>query len=393
MESRERFIIDHSGDDLSFSELCRRHGISRKTGYKWLARHRAQGLAGLCDLSRRPHTSPTHSLPEVEASVLSVRREHPVWGGRKIRRVLQNEGFDAGLLPAASTITNILRRHGLLGGGTRNGSLDVKRFEREEANDLWQMDFKGWIQTGKSRCYPLTVLDDHSRYNLILKACSSEKDAQVRPHLIEAFERYGLPRQILCDHGNPWGRRRLDLEDLQVGITKMQLWLTRLGVELIHGRVCHPQTQGKEERFHRTLKAEVLDRESFWRDLKHCQGAFDHWQKIYNEKRPHDSLDGETPSNRYRLSKRSYPGSLPEAESFYLEQDVIKKVKSKGEITFKNHFFYIGNAYVGSPVALRPRAADVWEVFYCWKSIGEINLKETHKQKGRYHSIRTHKKV
>jgi hypothetical protein len=131
-----------------------------------------------------------------------------------------------------------------------------------------------------------------------------------------------------------------------VGITKVQLWLTRLGVELIHGRVCHPQAQGKEERFHRTLKAEVLNRESFWRDLKYCQGAFDHWQKIYNEKRPHDSLDGETPSSRYRLSKRSYPGSLPEAESFY-----------------------------------------------CWKSIGEINLKEIHKQKGRYHSIRTHSKV
>jgi len=394
MESREQFVLDHERGNLSMSELCHRHGVSRKTGYKWLGRYREKGTAGLCNFSRRPQTSPHQSLPEIEGAVVQVRHEHPVWGGRKIRRVLVNEGYEESVLPAPSTITNILRRHGLLGSGTRNGAPEMKRFEREEPNDLWQMDFKGWIGTDKGgRCYPLTALDDHSRYNLILKSCSSEKDTEVRPHLIDAFRRFGLPRQILCDHGNPWGRRRVDLLDLQVGITKMQLWLTRLGVELIHGRVCHPQTQGKEERFHRTLKAEVLDRESLWRDLDHCQNAFDQWQKIYNEKRPHDSLDEETPSSRYRLSQRSYPESLPEPESFYLKEDTIRKVKSKGEITFKNHFFYIGNAYVGSPVALRPRAADVWDIYYCWKLLGTINLKEINEKKGRYHSIRAHEKV
>lgn len=394
MESRERFIIDWGRADLSFSELCRRHGISRKTGYKWLSRYEEKGIAGLSNQSRRPHVSPYRSPPEIEEAVVNIREEHPVWGGRKIRRVLANEGWKAEQLPAASTITNILRRHDLLGPGTRGGSPDMQRFERSEPNDLWQMDFKGWIHIDHGRrCYPLTVLDDHSRYNLILKACSSEKDSQVRPHLIAAFERFGLPRQILCDHGNPWGRYRGNLLDLQTGITRMQLWLTRLGVELIHGRVCHPQTQGKEERFHRSLKAEVLDRESLWRDLDHCQSAFDHWQKVYNEKRPHEALDMDTPCSRYRLSHRAYPERLPDVESFYLKEDVIRKVKSKGEITFSNHFFYIGNAYVGSPVALRPRAADVWEVFYCWKSLGMINLKETHKKKGHYHSIRDHTEV
>lgn len=393
MESRTAFIEDYLRDDLSISELCRRHQISRKTGYKWIARFKAAGLSGLADRSRAPHRRPRRSRADVEASVVCVRKEHPAWGGRKIRKVLQNEGFE-GTLPASSTVTNILRRHNLLGEGTRNGSAPIKRFERPEPNDLWQMDFKGWIGIDKGkRCYPLAALDDHSRYNVILKACSNESESQVRPHLIEAFRRYGLPRQILCDHGNPWGRRRIDAFDLQSGVTKLYVWLTRLGVEVIHGRVCHPQTQGKEERFNRTLDVEVLQRESLWRDLRHCQQAFDYWRRVYNEKRPHDSLGEQTPSSRYKLSLRSYPEVLPEPESFYLSDDSIRTVKSKGEITFRNHFFYIGNAYVGSPVALRPRAADVWEVFYCWKSLGTVNLQQTNKKKGRYHSIRAHSKV
>lgn len=393
MESRAAFIEDYQRGDVSVSELCRRHGISRKTGYKWISRFNAEGLRGLSCRSRAPRNSPHRSSKKLESSVIEVRREHPVWGGRKIRRVLQNEGFD-GDLPAPSTVTNILRRHGLLGQGTRNGSPPLRRFERSEPNDLWQMDFKGWICMDKNkRCYPLTVLDDHSRYNLVLKACAGETDLLVRTHLTEAFRRYGLPRQILCDHGNPWGRRRVDRFDLRAGVTRLYVWLTRLGVDMIHGRVCHPQTQGKEERFHRTLNAEVLQRESLWRNLGHCQQAFDHWQKIYNQKRPHDSLNEETPSSRYRLSLRSYPETLPDPQSFYLSEDTVRTVKSKGEITFKNHFFYIGNAYVGSPVALRPRATDVWEVFYCWKSLGTVDLSKTNKQKGRYHSIKEHQKV
>lgn len=388
MESREQFVSDYARGDLSLSELCRRHGISRKTGYKWIKRFKEFGVDGLQDQSRSPHTSPKRSADKLEQAVIAIRREHPAWGSRKIRKILQNEGHE-GALPAASTITSILRRHQLLGGGTRNGASAIQRFERREPNDLWQMDFKGWIHIDKGkRCYPLTVLDDHSRYNLILQACSGETYEEVRPHLIDAFRRFGLPRQILCDRGNPWGRRSPQSYEVMGGVTKMEGWLTRLGVEIIHGRVCHPQTQGKEERFHRSLNVEVLRCESLWRDLEHCQAAFDYWQKIYNEKRPHDSLDSETPSTRYQLSTRSYPETLPDPESFYLEDDELRKVKSKGEITFKNHFFYIGNAYIGSPVALRPRAADVWEVYYCWKSLGFVNLKNITKQKGRYHCIK-----
>lgn len=157
MESREAFVLDYLRGGLSFSELCRRHGISRVSGYKWVGRHRAEGGKGLLDRSRRPRSSPRRSSPELEAAVVSIRLEHPVWGGRKIRRVLQDRGCPREV-PAASTISSILRRHGLLGRGTREGSRPVERFERGEPNDLWQMDFKGWIRLGNGRrCRPLTI--------------------------------------------------------------------------------------------------------------------------------------------------------------------------------------------------------------------------------------------
>ena len=388
MDSKIAFIEDYRRKQLSFAALCRRHGISRTCGYKWVERFRQGGLEGLQELSRRPQTSPLRSSARVEQAVVTVRNRHPVWGGRKIRKVLQREGCRH--VPAPSTVTNILRRHNLLGAGTREGSPNVQRFERSEPNDLWQMDFKGWFELGnRKRCYPLTALDDHSRYNLILEACVGESNKDVRPVLSRAFQRYGLPRQILCDHGKPWGGGSLAAHDY---ITSFEVWLLRLGVEVIHGRVRHPQTQGKEERFHRTLKAEVLDRSVKWRTHADCQKALTQWQRIYNTERPHESLDYRSPSEVYCLSHRNYPRELPKPESFYLEDDILRTVKSKGEITFKNACFYIGGALIGEPIALRPlglggKEADTYGVFYCWKPIGSINLKNIHKQKGRYHSI------
>jgi transposase InsO family protein len=166
MEARNEFIEDLRSGVLTMSEVCRRHGISRKTGYKWQQRHEKGGPSALMDESRKPHISPLKTCVKLEEAVLQIRKEHPVWGGRKIRRVLYNGGIPRDDLPAASTITNILRRHDMLGEGTRMGSVNVQRFERETPNDLWQMDFKGHFQTSRSgRCYPLTVLDDATRYN------------------------------------------------------------------------------------------------------------------------------------------------------------------------------------------------------------------------------------
>lgn len=384
MEARQSFIEDVLRNSLSMAEVCRRHGISRKTGYKWLDRYRLYGVDGLKDESKRPRSSPAQTSAEVEAKVLAIRELHPCWGGRKIRKVMQNEGLSIELLPAASTITNILRRNGKLGGGTREGVATYTRFERGAPNELWQMDFKGhFAMDGSQRCYPLTVLDDHSRYNLVLEACLNESRKGVQEILTRAFKRYGLPKEILCDHGSPWGSG-FDSQGRKYGTPGFEVWLTRLGIRLIHGRVRHPQTQGKEERFHRTFKAEVLMRESLWRDLTHCQNEFNSWREIYNHKRPHESLDMETPGNRYQLSARCYPEILPPEESFYLEDDELRKVQSKGEINFQSGSFYIGAGYTGELIALRPTGELKWDVYHCWKRLGHIDLRKQIKRKSYY---------
>ena len=257
MEQREEFVRLALSPGANVSELCRRFGISRKCGYKWLARHRAEGAAGLADRSRRPHASPTRSTAAVEAQVLEVRAQsNNAWGGRKIARVLTNRApanadpAGAGLakIPAISTITEILRRNGKLEARAHEHPGPFQRFERERPNALWQMDFKGHFATAQGRCHPLTVLDDHSRYSLALEACANEQDQTVRARLIAAFRRYGLPDQMLMDNGPPWGDTGGE------PFTIFSVWLLRLGVAVSHGRPRHPQTQGKDERFHRTLK-------------------------------------------------------------------------------------------------------------------------------------------
>lgn len=388
MEARRDFIRDLESGVLTMSEVCRRHGISRKTGYKWKLRQVDGGDGSLGDRSRKPHRSPQRSGEDLEGAVLEIRKAHPVWGGRKIRKVLGNEGMAGEDLPAPSTVTNILRRHGMLGGGTRMGTADVIRFERETPNDLWQMDFKGYFATGRTgRCYPLTVLDDASRYNLVLEACRGETRAIVQPILEKTFRHYGLPRQILCDHGNPWGKGP-GADGSRGGTPGLEVWLLRLGVELIHGRVRHPQTQGKEERFHRTLKAEVLDQRTEWRDHGICQKGFDSWREIYNHKRPHEALGDEVPASKYRLSARSFPRELPTAGSYELEGDDVRMTRSKGEITFRNRTYYIGQGFVGEPVYLRQESDGRYGVYYCWKRIGEVDLTQPKKGKGHYNPIR-----
>lgn len=382
MSAREKFILDLTRGSLSLAEVCRRHGVSRKTGHKWRNRHDQEGRDGLADRSRRPKESPLRTAEETERRVVEIRLEHPCWGGKKIRAVLARSASAGERVPAASTVTDILRRHGLLGGGTRGGAATFVRFEREEPNDLWQMDFKGhFAMAGGRRCHPLTVLDDHSRFNVILKACGGETRGVVQPLLEEAFRRYGLPRQILCDHGSPWGTG-LREDGGAYGRTGLSLWLMRLGIDLIHGRPRHPQTQGKEERFHRSLDVEVLRCESVWKGLDHCQRAFDRWSWIYNEVRPHESLGMRTPGERYQLSPRSYPERMPEVESYYLAEDELRKVRSKGEITFGNRTYAVGQALAGEVVALREGAAGCRDVYYCWKKLGTIDPTQATKSKG-----------
>ena len=364
MSLRREFVMLARAEGANIRELCRRYGIQPRIGYKWLARYAREGEAGLADRSRRPKRSPLKTGAETEGKVVALRRQHPCWGGRKLRRRLVELGESE--VPSASAITAILHRHGLIAPEASGKAGPFQRFERAWPNELWQMDFKGHFAVLSGRCHPLTVLDDHSRYALGIEACGDEQDPTVRGRLVPIFRRYGLPYAMLMDNGSPWG------DSGREGFTMLTAWLMRLGVRVIHGRPYHPQTQGKDERFHRTLKGEVLNGRSFC-DLGQCQRAFDRWRHVYNHERPHEALELNTPITRYRPSQRSFPEQLPDIE--YGPGDLVRKTDADGFIGFKNRRWRVGKAFRRQPVALRHTNEDgVFAVFFCTEPIGTINL-------------------
>lgn len=361
-EKRKEFVLLAQVSGANVALLCRRFEISRKTGYKWLGRYRATGA--VAERSRRPRRSPGQTAQELEQAIMELRRSHPAWGGRKLSRRLRDLGL--AVAPAPSTITQILRRLQLLGQPGLEPSAPWQRFERPQPNDLWQMDFKGHVPCRDGRCHPLTAVDDCSRYAIILQACPNEQRAGVEQALAGAFQRYGLPWEMLMDNGSPWGGQDL---------TRLSVWLMRLGIVVRHGRPRHPQTQGKEERFHRSLKAEVMGHAMPW-PLEQCQSRFDQWREIYNTQRPHEALNMETPVVHYRLSPRSFPERLPAIE--YGPEDQVRKVQAQGWLTFQGRDLRVSKALRGHPVAFRPdRQRDgKWDLYFCHQKIAEFNLNE-----------------
>jgi len=369
MGLRTEFVALARGEGANVAALCRRFGISGKTGYKWLGRHAAEGLSGLADQSRRPHRSPARTGGAIEALIVRTRQAHPAWGARKLRAYLERRGH--GDLPAASTITQILRRRGLLDAEESLKHRPLVRFEHAAPNDLWQMDFKGHfgLENGR-RCHPLTVLDDHSRFALGLEACGDERTETVQQRLIFLFRRYGLPRRMLADNGSPWGGG----DCRENPYTPLTVWLLRLGVAVSHGRPYHPQTQGKDERFHRTLSLELLSGRSF-RDLSHCQQAFDPWREVYNLHRPHQALEMRVPADRYQPSPREYPEQLPCLE--YSDGSQVRHVNRMGHVSFRRRVIHVGKAFYGYPVGLRATADDgLLTLQFGQHTLGVVDLRE-----------------
>jgi transposase InsO family protein len=364
LAQREAFVAQAVQATVSFTELCRRYDISRKTGYKWCARFRAAGPAGLQPrVGVRPRLA-QQTAAQVERVVLALRRKQPTWGPRKLRRRLSDLGHIA--LPALSTFARILRRGGLISAPSSAAHRPVQRFARLQPNELWQMDFKGHfaLQRG-ARCHPLTVLDDCSRYLLSLDACANEQSSTVQHCLTLAFERHGLPEAILCDNGAPWSGSGHECTGLAV-------WLWRLGIKVLHGRPHHPQTQGKAERFHRTLRADLLARQD-WRDLVQAQQRFTRYRRLYNHERPHEALALAVPAARYAPSPRIFPGRLHAVE--YAEGTCVRQVGLRGAISFSGRHYYIAQALGGLPVAVHPTATDgLHRVCFAAFSLGLIDL-------------------
>lgn len=379
MCQRHEFVLLASGAGANVRQLCRRYRISAKTGYKWLQRFRREGIEGLKDRSRRPKRLPGRCAPQLAEAVLALRREHPTWGGRKLRRRLQDLGQ---AVPAASTCTAIVRRAQWIGPAASAAATPWQRFARAQPNELWQMDFKGHFPTQSGvRCHPLAVLDDHSRFNVLLAATANERASTVGAQLWAAFERYGLPDALLCDNGPPWG-----CAEPTCPYTSLTVWLLRLGVRVLHGRPYHPQTQGKQERFNRTLENDLLSRHT-WRDLAHCQEHFARFRHCYNCERPNDSLGGATPLSCYRPSVRSAAAVLPPIE--YPRGTDVHTLRASGLLTFGGQTWYVGKPFGGLPLGLRPsaQAEGQWEVFFSFHRLGSLDLRSPRQPKHTARSI------
>lgn len=369
MELRLEFVLAAIQEGANKRELCRRYQVSPTTGYKWLDRFEAEGIGGLVDQERRPHQSPRRTPAAVEQAVVALRALHPTWGGRKLRAWLQAHAAtdaDRTAVPSASTITAILQRHGLIAPPAPDARAARQRFEAPGPNALWQLDFMGHLALGQGRVHPLCVLDDHSRFVLGTFACANEQRQTVQQRLRDLFARYGLPWRILTDNGPPWG------DTGSGGLSRLEVWWLRLGIAVSHGRPRHPQTQGKVERLHRTLVADLLQPYRF-ADLATCQQALEQWRQAYNTQRPHEALDFAVPASRYQPSPRPLPATLPEV--VYRPEDVVRRVMQPGYISYRARRYWVGRALEGEDVALRPTVQDgLLDVYFIQQWICTIDL-------------------
>ena len=367
VSERLEFVRLASMDGANISLLCERFGVSRKTGYKWLNRWKSEGDSGLLDQSRRPAASPNQTSPSVESQVVKLRRMHPAWGGRTLRRRLLDLGYQN--VPSASSITRVLHRHGLISPSESSKRRAWKSFEREAPNELWQVDFKGdFVMTGGKRCYPLTILDDHSRYALGIIACENQQRVTVKDHFRDVFQKHGIPRAIYVDNGNPWGNANGRSRH-----TRLSTWLMRHDIEVIHGRPYHPQGRGKIERFHRTLKLEVLQDRCLG-NLSDAQQAFDPWRGIYNFERPHQSLDLAVPGSRYTPSDRAFQEVTQAFE--YSDRFEVRKVdKTTNKFYFQGKRYRFSEAFLDQSIGLAPTEAEgVWDIYFCRFKVAQLTL-------------------
>ena len=359
MEERAAFIEAVETGKETVSALCRQYGISRKTGYKWLKRHR-EGQQ-LCDQSRCPHRQPSKTDRATEAMIIAVRQTHPAWGGKKIRSVLESAGLEG--LPSSKTCGNILKRNGLITAEESQKHRPYQRFEKAECNELWQADFKGDFLLGNGeRCFPLDILDDHSRYCILTepkRAASGVKDS-----FIAAFQCYGLPDAVLTDNG-------AQFSGFRGGYTQFERFLMDLDILPVHGRIMHPQTQGKIERFHRTMKQELL--RTIPDDLEDAKRRFKEWQWLYNEVRPHSALGMKTPGSVYRPSSRSY---APPKTYVYDEGARLSKVNNWGYLRFGPISLFLSETMADTLLGIRPGENDTFLVFYRNFQIARIDARE-----------------
>ena len=323
----------------NFSSLCREYGITRRTGRKWVERYQTQ--QPLTDRSRRPHTMPTRTSEEIELLILAIRADNSGWGAKTIHNVLTKEGHKN--LPCVKTVNNILHRHGCISPEESQKRQPFTRFEKEKCNVMWQTDFKGEFQMDDSNyCYPLTILDDHSRFSLKIAPRLSTANVVI-PVFTEVFREYGMPDSILSDNGAQFA-------GFKKGYTQFERWLMDLDILPIHGRIKHPQTQGKIERFHRTMKQELLNHTNI-ANIRDAQNKFNLWRDKYNNIRPHEALGMKTPGEVYEPSQKQFIEEIRKYE--YGGEYHVIKVNSWGYVRFDKWQVYLSETMIDRHIEFR----------------------------------------
>jgi transposase InsO family protein len=369
MEERERFVRDHREGFYAMVELCARYGVSRKTGYKWLARFEDGGRQALRDQSRAPRHCPHRIADDVARLICDARRQHPSWGPQKLLDWLTPR-HPALVLPATSTAGDLLARRGLVKKRRRRRQHlhpGVVPTTTTAPNDLWTADFKGHFRTRDSiYCYPLTIADLHTRYLLACHGLLSTKGHGVRPVFDRLFREYGLPRAIRTDNGVPFATTGIH------GLSQLNVWWLRLGIQ--HQRIlpAHPQQNGAHERMHKTLKGEAIRPPRS--TLVTQQRAFTAFRRLYNDERPHQALQGRPPAALYRPSPRVYTGTLPPVA--YPGHFIVKRVTNAGTIRLKKRLLFIANALKQHPVGLEEAADGVWSIHFCHVLLGRVDERD-----------------
>ena len=367
MDQRTQFIADYLREVLSVTELCDLYGIARKTAYKWIDRYLRQGPAGLEERSRRPQISPNRTPDEVTQALLEARRRHPSWGGKKLLTLVHKRHLSWDL-PHRSTVCDILNRHGMVAKKRqrrRIGHPGKPTSQILAPNDVWSADYKGQFKTGNGiYCYPLTVTDGYSRYLLGCQGLNSTAVAEAKPVFTRLFREYGLPQRIRTDNGVPFATNTL------ARLSSLSAWWVRLGIlpELIEpGK---PQQNGRHERMHRTLKAETTRPAAG--SLAAQQRKFNAFQEEFNNERPHEALDMQTPACLYRPSPREMPEKIPPFE--YPDRFELRYVSANGGIRWKNHTWVnVSTVCIGEYVGLEEIDDGIWNVYFGPLKLGRLN--------------------
>jgi transposase InsO family protein len=356
MEEKARFVLEYQQDVCTMTELCQRYGIARETGYVWLRRYQQTGLEGLRELPRAPYQPANQTPKEIEKAVLELRQAHMRWGPRKVKRVLERDQPER-RWPAASTIGAILKREGLVVARrkrSKTAPYQEPLAHADGSNRVWCADFKGWFRTRDGqRIDPLTISDAYSRYLLRCQAVAKTDTAQVQAVFEAAFREYGMPQAIRTDNGAPFASTAV------AGLSRLAVWWIKLGIVPERIQAGHPEQNGRHERMHRTLKQETAMPPAA--NHRAQQRALDRFQQEFNQVRPHEALQMQTPGSVYQPSRRTFPARLPEPE--YSETMRVLSVRRKGHFRWRKHDVFLSEVLWGERVGFLP-IDDRWFTIY-----------------------------